>query len=98
MSRADAIRAKARRVSAPAAETVAPSSVAAAPVRAKPVRTTLDLAPDLHARWTRWLSDTAPVLGRVKLTTVDVARVLFERLLTDEDLQREVIQELKEVR
>lgn len=94
MSRADQIKAKGRRVSAPAAEPM-PSVVVAPVVRAKPVRMTLDLSPDLPARFARWCGETAPELGRANLPGVEVMRQLLGRLLADEDLQRSIIDDLR---
>lgn len=95
MSRADQIRAKGRRVSAPAVEPV-PSAVVASVVRAKPVRMTLDLSPDLHARFAQWCVETAPDLGRANLPGVEVVRQLLARLLDDEAMQRSVIDDLRQ--
>jgi hypothetical protein len=93
MSRADDIRAKARRVSVPAE--AAPVAVAVPVVRANPVRMTVDLAPDLHARFSQWCAETAPELGRASLPGVEVVRKLLGRLLADEDLRRSVVEDLR---
>ena len=63
--------------------------------RVTPVRVTLDLAPELHARFVRWCADTAPVLGRAKLPAVDVMRVLVERVISDDELGAEVVRALR---
>jgi hypothetical protein len=94
---ADRLRAQQQR----AAERRAAASPVVKPVdrpvqRTKPVRMTLDLAPDLHARFARWCTETAPKLGeRANLPGVEVVRLLLGRLLADEDLQRSVIEDLR---
>jgi hypothetical protein len=62
---------------------------------AKPVRSTVDLAPIRHAGLKAWCGETAVMIGRSRVTTQDVFRVLVDRLLTDETLARKVRHDLR---
>lgn len=94
MSIADRIRAKGKRLEAPAAE-VKPAEVSAPVVAARPVRLSVDLEPVVHSKLVQWTAQAGPEVGRSRIPTAEVARVLLRRLIRDEDWQRYVIEELR---
>lgn len=61
----------------------------------KPVRSTVDLAPARHAALKSWCGETAVEIGRSRVTTQDVMRVLVARLLTDETFARQIRDDLR---
>lgn len=72
------------------------ASLPPAPTReAKPVRLTLDLTPELHAQLQRWCLDAAPGVGRPRVAGQQVLRALIGRLLTNEQLAREITLDLR---
>jgi len=67
------------------------------PARApKPVRLTLDLSPDRHADLVRWCLDAAPAVGTPRVPGQQVLRALLTRLLTDDQLSRQIIADLRD--
>lgn len=76
----------------------APASVPA-PARAgrsETVKTSLHLAPELHRQYTGWLLDVARQLDRGRVDGSKPLRVLIRKLLSDEALQAEVIEALRQ--
>jgi len=63
--------------------------------RIKPIRVTLDLAPSLYADFGGWTTATARQLGKPKIPSVDVLRILVRELLHDETLQVKVVAALQ---
>lgn len=63
-------------------------------VRVKPVRKSIDLPGKDAAALSAWEAETARELGRARVTSAEVVRVLVSRLLTDEQLARQVRQDL----
>lgn len=90
---AKAARMSARRSAAPEEQATRPRPTAA-PVRVKPVRRTVDLAPEQHKGLSRWCDEAAEDLGVTRVTGQDVLTHLVARLLVDEQLGREVREDL----
>jgi hypothetical protein len=65
------------------------------PVSTKPIRISLDLAPALFDQLTEWRTRAARQLGRGRVTNVDALRVLVRMLVSDPELTRRVITELR---
>jgi len=76
----------------PAEPTGEPGPPARAP---KPVRLTVDLTPEQHAQLQRWCLDAAPSVGRPRVAGQQVLRALIGRLLTDEELARQITVDLR---
>lgn len=88
--------------SEPAKPTPAAPSAKADPVALparppKPVRLTLDLPPDRHAELVRWCLDAAPGVGTPRVPGQQVLRALLTRLLTDDELSRQIIADLRDL-
>lgn len=64
-------------------------------IRSKPVRITVDLAPELYRRLTRWTTDAAEEIDVAKLPLAEVARAAF-RALEDPDVRERVLRELRD--
>lgn len=94
MSIADRIRAKGKRLETPATE-MSPSTVSAPVVATKPIRLSVDLEPVVHSRLVQWTAQAGPEVGRSRIPSAEVARVLIRRFIRDEDLQQYVIEELR---
>lgn len=63
--------------------------------RAETIKTSLHLAPELHRQYTAWLLDAARELDRGRIDGSKPLRVLLRKLLSDEQLQAEVIEALR---
>jgi hypothetical protein len=73
-----------------------PTGESGPPARApKPVRLTVDLTPEQHAQLQRWCLDAAPGVGRPRVAGQQVLRALIGRLLTDEELARQITIDLR---
>lgn len=72
-----------------------PAVVPNAPL-SKPVRSTVDLPPARHAAFKSWCAESAVELGRSRVTTQDVMRVLVGRLLTDEAFANRIRDDLRQ--
>lgn len=84
-------RAARRRVepdAAPAGETA---------LRSKPVRITVDLAPELYRRLTRWTTEVAEEIDAAKVTTADIVRA-YIRACDDPEVRARVVAELRELK
>lgn len=84
-------RAARRRVepdAAPAGETA---------LRSKPVRITVDLAPELYRRLTRWTTEVAEEIDAAKVTTADIVRA-YIRACEDPEVRARVVAELRELK
>lgn len=84
-------RAARRRVepdAAPAGETA---------LRSKPVRITVDLAPELYRRLTRWTTEIAEEIDAAKVTTADIVRA-YIRACDDPEVRARVVAELRELK
>lgn len=66
-----------------------------AEVRSKPVRSTVDLSPHHHAQLKAWCGETAVEIGKSRITTQDVMRVMVARLLADETFARKIRADLR---
>lgn len=64
--------------------------------RSEFVRRSLDLSPAHHDALTMWCAETAPEVGRARLTGSDVLRALVKRLLTDEAFAGSIRRQLRE--
>lgn len=95
MSKADEIRASARRVRERHEDGASATTVTTAPaVRTKPVRHTVDLSPDEHRRLNEVCSQAADQLGWLRLSNQKILSALVAQLVTDPELQRQVIAEV----
>lgn len=94
MTRANAAKSKAARLAAqrhtPVVDPEA-SQEPAAPVAARPpaverkaVRVTVDLAPALYQDFEDWRRDAARELGRTRVKSVDVIRILLRELMASD--------------
>lgn len=63
--------------------------------RAETIKTSLHLAPELHRQYTGWLLEAARELDRGRIDGSKPLRVLLRKLLSDEELQAEVIEALR---
>ncbi|WP_433501826.1 hypothetical protein ACQP1K_29450 (plasmid) [Sphaerimonospora sp. CA-214678] len=84
-------RAARRRIepdAAPAGETA---------LRSKPVRITVDLAPELYRRLTRWTTEVAEEIDAAKVTTADIVRA-YIRACDDPEVRARVVAELRELK
>lgn len=64
--------------------------------RTKPVRTTVDLSPELHRKLKTWTAGAAERLDVVEVPLADVFRVLIRRLTEDEELESQVVADLRD--
>jgi hypothetical protein len=63
-------------------------------LRSKPVRITVDLAPELYRRLTRWTGEVAEEIDAAKLPLADVMRA-FIRASDDPAVHARVVDELR---
>jgi hypothetical protein len=77
------------------ASTTPPPPASQLPVNIKPIRISLDLAPALFDQLTEWRTRAARQLGRGRVTNADALRVLVRMLVSDPELTRRVITELR---
>jgi hypothetical protein len=66
-------------------------------LRSKPVRITVDLAPELYRRLTRWTGEVAEEIDVAKLPLADVVRA-FIRASEDPAVHARVVAELRELK
>jgi hypothetical protein len=111
MSRADELKARAlrrqerRQKVTPAVSTEpgdAQVEVRTEPARArtvdpltKPVRQSVDLTPAEYRQLAEWRAAAAEEIGRAKVNSRDVFRALLARLLSDEELSRQIRTDLR---
>lgn len=89
MSKADDIRAKGQMLAG------GPGQPVPAP-RTDPFRLSVDLQPVTHDQLQRWVVSAGAELGR-RIPAALVVRVLLGRMFTDDQLQREVIADLRKL-
>ena len=95
-SRADQMREKALRLAERQAAAVpAKSAATAEPVLSKPVRSTLDLPPAVHRDFQAWLHVSAVTMGRARLTKQQILEALVRRLLQDETLASNILDDIR---
>jgi hypothetical protein len=63
-------------------------------LRSKPVRITLDLAPELYRRLTRWTQDAAEEIDAAKLPLADVMRAMI-RTAEQPEVREQILAELR---
>lgn len=64
--------------------------------RTKPVRTTVDLSPELHRKLKTWTASAAERLDVVEVPLADVFRVLIRRLMEEQELEAQVVADLRD--
>lgn len=64
--------------------------------RTKPVRTTVDLSPELHRKLKTWTASAAERMDVVEVPLADVFRVLIKRLVEEQDLEDQVVADLRD--
>lgn len=60
------------------------------------MRTTVDMTPELHRKLKTWTAGAAERLDVVEVRLADVFRVLVKRLVEDENLEDQVVTDLRE--
>ncbi|MFD1502717.1 hypothetical protein [Streptosporangium lutulentum] len=66
-------------------------------LRSKPVRITIDLAPELYRRLTKWTGEAAEEIDAAKVSHADVVRA-FIRASDDPDVRNRVLEELRQLK
>ena len=88
MSKADEVKAKGALLAGGPSQPVSP--------RTDPYRLSVDLPPKEYQGLQEWIASVVPVLRR-RVSGVKVFRALLARLLTDEALQRDIIDDLRKL-
>lgn len=66
-------------------------------LRSKPVRITVDLAPEMYRRLTRWTTELAEEIDTAKVSTADLVRA-YIRASDDPDVHARVVAELRNLK
>lgn len=92
---ADRIKAKEERREQRRAEGVTSSR---STQRTKYVRQSVDMDPADHAEFVQWAAGAGPQLGRSRIPTAEIIRLLIKRLMAEEGLQAKIIEDLRQAK